>query len=455
MRPALAALALIGVVVAGCIDGIGPRPRPGTDEAGEPGNGGGSSVLHWFEMRPRVITQGTTDSVTLTVSVTGTPQFVTVQTRTGQPVDLQRVGDLYMARVPAANLLIGYRVGDLHQLGGLIQIVSDSVREYALVVNVKDETVPNANLATIAPGMQRSDHVVNMRHDGIAAGSPVPASVIRSFYNFFPDEFDFIAVTEPVRSARPMFYSMIRNNVRGIGLDLLDTGAGFGSAARLQGIIQFPDHAELDLARTDNIHEIAHQWMNYLEHPLLSPARTHWPLSTLAQGVMGRRHPVTGNAVAFPFDLTERADGTFLVSQTATPRFFNDMELYLMGLLPPDSVQPHVVFADQNQQSQLRNGGILRGRVDTVRIADVIETNGPRIPAANTDQNNLRIATIVLTRGGILTRHELDFFEHVAVRGESRVPLIFSNGMIRGFTQPFFLATGSRATLGTSVRGLQ
>jgi hypothetical protein len=130
------------------------------------------------------------------------------------------------------------------------------------------------------------------------------------------------------------------------------------------------------------------------------------------------------------------------------------MELYLMGLLPPDSVRPHVVFADQNQQSQLRAGGILRGRVDTVRVAHVIATDGVRTPAARQSQE-FRMATIVLTRGGILTRQEFDFFEYVAARGELRVPVVASNGITRGTTQPFFLATGGRATLSTRIRGLQ
>lgn len=449
-----AVLALVGVITAGCIDGIGPRPRPGAIDETDPGSNG-RATLQWYEMVPRVITHNDTDSVTLNVSVSGTPNFVTVQMRTGQPVELTRSGGVYTGRLPANNLLFGYRVGDLHQLAGVIKITSDSVREHAFIANVKDATVPNATVLTVQPGVQMTEHVVNIRHDAIATGSPVPVSVIRTFYNSFPDDFHFLAVVEAVRSERPTFYTTVRNNTGGIGQAAFNNGAAYGSVATLEGIIQFPDDAEIDLARTDNIHEIAHRWMNYLEQPLVSQARTHWPLSSLAYGIMGWKHPVTGDPAVFPFDMTPRVDGTWALTNRETPRHFNDLELYLMGLLPPDSVQPHVVFANQHQLGEVRAGGILRGRVDTLRIADVIATNGPRTPTTISSKRDFRLGTIVLSRGGVLTRHELDFFEHVAARGEAPNALQFSNGVTRAFTQPFVLATGGRARLQTRLRNLQ
>ena len=448
-------LLLASISASGCIDGVGPRPRPGTtDPDDEPG--GGNVAFQWFETQPRVIDLGATDSVTVNVSVSGTPRSVFLFMRSGQPVELQRVDDLYRARLAVSNLMFGYRPGDLRQTVAFIEISNGtSTSEHRVVMNVKDETVPNVNIVAIAPGIQRSEHVLNIRYDGVAPGSPVPASIIRTFYNSFPDVFHFVAVVEPVTSNKPMFYTAVRNNTGGIGLDPFDNGAAYGSATTLEGIIQYPNPFDLDLARTDNIHEMAHRWMNYLEHPLLSPGRPHWPLSTLAHGITGWRDPVSGGRLLFPYDLTQQSNGTFAVRVTETPRLFNDMELYLMGLLPPDSVRPHVVFADQNQQSQLRDGGILRGPVDTVRIAQVIATNGVRTPAAGAALREFKMATIVLTRGGVLTRQELSFFEHVAARGEQSLPLPFSNGITRGTTQPFFLATGGRASLSTNIRGLQ
>ena len=455
-RAFLRSLVLLGSIgAAGCIDGIGPRPRPGTiDPDDKPGNG--RAEFQWFETQPRVIDLGVTDSVTVNVSVSGTPRSVHLVMRSGQPIELRRVDDLYRGRLAVNNLMFGYRLGDLHQTVAFIEIsTADSISEHRVVMNVRDETVPFINVTAISPGIQMSDHVLNIRYDGVAPGSPLPASIVRTFYNSFPDDFHFIAVVEAVTSNKPMFYTAVRNNTGGIGLAPFDNGATYGSATTLEGIIQYPNATDLDLARTDNIHEIAHRWMNYLEQPVLSPGRPHWPLSTLAHGITGWKDPASGGRLLFPYDLTQLSNGTFAVRVTETPRLFNDMELYLMGLLPPDSVQPHIVFADQNQQSQLRDGGILRGQVDTVRIAQVIATNGARTPAAGTAQREFKMATIVLTRGGILTREEFAFFEHVAARGEKTLALPFANGITRGTTQPFFLATGGRATLSTRIRGLR
>jgi hypothetical protein len=452
----LRTIALLGAIgAAACIDGVGPRPRPGTTDPDD-GPGNTRAEFQWFETQPRVIELNATDSVTVNVSVSGTPRSVYLVMRSGQPVELRRVDDLYRGRLAVSNLMFGYRPGDLRQTVAFIEIsTGESISEHRVVMNVKDETVPNINVTAVSPGIQMSDHVLNIRHDGIAPGSPVPASIIRAFYNSFPDIFHFIAVVEPVTSNKPIFYTAVRNNTDGIGLAPFDNGATYGSATTLEGLIQYPNASDLDLARTDNIHEIAHRWMNYLEHSLLSPARPHWPLSTLAHGITGWKDPVTGGRLLFPYDLTQQGNGTFAVRVTETPRQFNDMELYLMGLLSPDSVRPHVVFADQNQQSQLRDGGILHGPVDTVRIEHIIATNGVRSPAAGIAPREFRMGTIVLTRGGILTRQEMAFFEHMAVRGEQSLPLPFANGITRGTTQPFFLATGGRASLSTRIRLLQ
>lgn len=452
----LRAAVIAAIAIAGCVDGIGPRPRPGTIDPGEEPGGGGHASLRWFELSPRVITEGTTDSVTVRASVSGTPGSVLLLMRSGQPVEMRPVDGLYTARLPVLGLMFGYRTGDLHQVGALIQVTAgDSVAEHPVVLNVKDASVPVTNVSPIEPGIQMSEHVLNIRHDGVSPGTPVPASVIRTFYNSFPDDYQFITIIESVQSGQPTFYTMVRNNTGGIGLAPFNNGTTYGSPNKLEGIIQFPDASDFDLARTDNIHEIAHRWMNYLENPPLSQARPHWPLSTLAAGIMGRHDAVTGGSSPFPFRLTQRADGEYDVATIGIPRAFNDLELYLMGLLPPDSVQPHVVFAIQNQPTELRNGGILRGATNTVRIEEIIATNGPRIPASNVAPRDIRIATIVLTRGGILTRHELDFYEHMAARGEARAELLFSNGVTRAMTQPFFLATGGRATLSTRLNSLR
>lgn len=449
--------AFLALAVSACIDGTGPRPRPGTIDEEEPPPSGEAVRVLSAELQPRVITQGVTDTVVIAVTLSAAPTAAAVQLRTGPIIPLRRVsGNVYSAKLPASAVLFGYRSGDLHQAAGVIEVNSggESI-EMPLMANVKDGTVPLSSFTTINPTMQASDHVVNIRVDAATPGAPVAASVIRSFYEQYPDDFQFLAVLEAVQSDKAPFYTAVQNNIRGIGASVFDNSGSYGSAGRLEGIIQFPVDAAFDAARTDNIHELAHRWLNHLSHPFVSSARPHWPMSTLAYGIMGLASSTPSAWDVFPFDLVNQPDGTYLVRGADTPRSFNDLELYLLGLLPADSVQPHLVFADQNQRQQLRNNGVLRGRVDTLTIARVVAQAGARIPTAATARRDFRMATIVISRNGLLSRDELAFFDHVTARGEARVMLAYSSGFTRANTLPFYLATGQRATLTTRLRLLQ
>ncbi|MGQ0562707.1 MAG: hypothetical protein ACT443_12635 [Gemmatimonadota bacterium] len=443
------------VALTACIDGTGPRPRPDGMDDGNGPPGGNPPELLWWELQPRVIEHGSTDSATLRVTIAGNAQSVSVQLRTGAPVTLRPISaNQYSASLPIETLLFGYRTGDLHSAAGVIEAANrDGADSVTLIVNVHDATVDNplASFTSISPTMQASDHVVNMRHDAMNPGQPVSEAVLRTFYERFPDDYNFVAIVEQIHSKTRPFYTGVRNAITGIGLNRFDNGAAFGSAARLEGIVQYPVDADLDLARTDNLHELGHRWINYLSDPLLARARPHWPLSTMANGVVGWADPVTGEALPFPFELSPNPNGTYSVSVTATPRSFNSLELYLMGLLAPDSVRAHVVFANQNQRAELRRGGTLSGGVDSVTIGEIIAREGSRVPRAADAPRSFRMATIVLSRGGLLSRDELAFFEHVAARGEQRVQLFYSDGFVRTFTLPFFLATGRRASLTTRL----
>ncbi|HET9441326.1 MAG TPA: hypothetical protein VFO52_14210, partial [Longimicrobiales bacterium] len=208
-------------------------------------------------------------------------------------------------------------------------------------------------------------------------------------------------------------------------------------------------------AETSVLHELAHRWMAFSNLQNLRGSRPHFPISTLARGITGYpgTDPITERANVFRWELTPLPDGTYAVSRLPDrPRTFNDFELYLMGLLPPDSVQPHIVFLNQEQHSQLRSGGILSGPTDTITVAEWVARDGVRTPTYLTSQRSFRMATIILSRGRLLTREEISFYHAMAVRGESEAALPAILETTRFTTLPFSLATGGRAQLITRLR---
>ena len=439
------------IALAGCLDSVGPRPRPGgstdtTTTTVQP-------TLQWYELQPRVITQGLTDSVLVTVAVKGNAEIVDLDTRAGFTIGLPKVADgVFSGKVATSILLFGYRVGDLHSAVGFIELFANGeTTEHAFIVNVKDATVPTADPLVIVPGMQITPHVVNIRYDSIFTGGAVPAAPLKTFYSQFGDEYTFAAVIEQVQTDADHSFTLVKNDVHGIGLPIFDNSARYGSTGALEGILNFPNDATFDPAESSNLHEIAHRWMNHLTLPSLVNADAHWPLSDLANGILGWSDSQTHEQLLFPFDVQRQSNGTYQLHITDTPRTFNDLELYLAGLLPADSVQPHVVFLNQDQTSQVRNLGILQGPVDSVTIADIVGKDGPRIPSAASAPRQFKLVTIVLSRGGNLTRDEMSFFEHMAARGEQTNALTYFNGQIRSTTLPFFGATNGRAMLITKL----
>jgi hypothetical protein len=400
-----------------------------------------------------VITPGLTDSVLVIVGVRGNPASVRLEHSDGT-VSLQQQPDTtWTRRVPAGVLIANYRTGDLRNTAASLEVLSSGDTELLpLTVNVRDNTVPDVSVSVLSAAAQAASHVVNIRYDSIYAGEQVPPEILHTLYQFFGDDYDFIAVLEQVSSPLGPLYFAVRNAVTGLGLQTFTRTETFGSAARLQGILHFPYEATFDPAATSFLHQLAHRWMNYSNLTSLRVLRPHWPISTLAYGITGTENPVSGEAEIFRWQLTANPNGSYAVRATAAPLTFNDFELYLMGLLPADSVGGHVTFLNQNQRSQLRDGGTLSGATDTITVADWVARDGARAPAWPAAQDTFRMATVVLSRGGLLSREELAFYNNLAQRGEAEVQVTTMNFTTRLPTLPFAPATGGRGKLITRLR---
>lgn len=370
--------------------------------------------------------------------------------------ELARVGDgLYRARLPVSAVIFNYQPGDLRNTAGFIEVFTGAqVQQVPVSVNVRDPAIPTVQRLSLAPQVQATSHVVNIRYDSIFLDGEVPPSVIRTLYQFFPDHFDFISVLGQVQSPHPLFYLAVRNNIRGLGLQTFARAETYGTT-NLSGILHFPDDAFFDPAETSVLHELSHRWMQFSNQPGLRDRRPHFPISTLAIGITGfdGEDPVTGEPYVFRWQLTPEPNGAYRVTRMPDrPRTYNDLELYLMGLLPPDSVGTHVVFTNQNQLNELRHNGLLAGPTEVVEAETWIAREGARDPAYPNTQRSFRMATVVLSRGRLLTPQELSFYHALALRAESRDPLPAIRLTTRFTTLPFYLATGGRAELVTRLQ---
>ena len=293
-----------------------------------------------------------------------------------------------------------------------------------------------AKVQKLSDDAYQADHVVNLVDDGTLFELLPPfvdlRVTARRFYQYFADEYDFLVV----RSALPLsngahgFNIHVRNDISGIGIRPFDDSAEFGSAGRLQSatFINFRLLGPL-------IHELAHNWANFLR-PFGGPFwGGHWGLSDV-QGVLGGR-AVFINALG---------DGEYAIpGNSASSSWggrYSMLELYLMGLVPPEEVPAHQVLVAPRilRFDELRGLIVAADQLATVTIGDVIDAHGPRLPSHAEAPKSYRMATVVVSDRP-LTPLELTYHDRQAEWF----------GSDRDSDHAFAAATGDRATVDTRL----
>jgi FG-GAP-like repeat len=413
----------------------------------------------WFRFDPVVVRPDRTEPVVYKTLITGNPSSVQFTLADGRTAPLSNEGGgVWSVTLTAQQVLFGYGLDSAnHNFVGFLDIFQGATRVARTnnFIGVLDENVSDiaGEIQNRGDMLRISPHAVNIWSPNRTPGVPSEAEIrfiTHQFYQVFPDQYDFLNLVFALpSSANNRFHFIVKNEVDGIGRSRLDNTGLYGSNGRLQGISVFPIDFFFDMADIGPLHEIGHQWINYSTLPILQSGNPHWPVSSLARGIMGFNIPgsiVGGN---FPYNLVPLPNGDYRLEQTTPLREFTDLDLYLMGLLPATEVGSHIVFANQSQP--ICNGCILSGPVVTVTVGDVIAAQGPRRPDVSTSQKVFRVATIIVTKERPLNDDELALFDYFAVRGESTLPLPFSSGFEKGITKPFYLATGGRGFLITQL----
>lgn len=405
----------------------------------------GASPLIWYEMTPVAVRPDFVQSVALVVkTLGGNINGAQLRLISGTTIGLNDNGlGLFSTTLTHAQVLFGYAADDYnHNFIGYLDILDDAVTlaTYNMFINVADERVPAVPVFTLAGDMQASPNVVNIRLPSLDAANPSAPSATNRFYDVFADDYDFVNVIFVPERPANRDHTVVSNAVTGIGLSAVDATATYGSDGNLLGLNRYPITSYFDLAETGSVHEFGHQWINYIDVPaVLFNSGAHWPLSSLARGIMGYSG-AGGQGQSFPFDLTPVGGGDYLATLTTRPPVFNDLELYLMGMAPAGSVGSHFVFNNQNQVPCA--GCTLDGPVTTVTLANITAHHGARVPSYAAAQHQFRVATIVATRNRLLNATEMAFFNYMAARANLTAPVHYSLGLLKGVTYPFYAATG-------------
>ena len=189
--------------------------------------------------------------------------------------------------------------------------------------------------------------------------------VMKRFYTHFPDAYDTIAVAPAQTHLTENFaayHHSVRNRIAGLGTEVFDNTADYGSDGVLRSIEMYGWVAALPSTYTSN-HELGHHWADYWDWPALTAGEdfdgvdydgSHGPVLYPGSGmIMGGLGATRGIAAA--------DDDTGFVIERTTAGEYHPTVLYRMGLIGPEAVPDLLVFEDQGQFADPETGATVEG----------------------------------------------------------------------------------------------
>ena len=255
-------------------------------------------------------------------------------------------------------------------------------------------------------------------------------AVEEGFLAVHPDDSQFLVVytTWSLPGGIGALYQAVANDVEGIGyehiapLDAVIPAPIFDDTpnSQVQGFLhmnRWSNYVGKDAGGTDDERislvfgqELGHAWLAFVHvdtpaagpRALLGRSDAHWSFYLDAG-----HSPVEGHA------WTDNGDGTFTATKTDFFEF-SDLDLYLMGLIPPEEVEPFFLIADPFDciDSALDNGEcappnahqfqadtytVSGTRVD-LTVDDVIASDGARDPAFPDAPDSYDVSFLVIKR---------------------------------------------------------
>ena len=234
-------------------------------------------------------------------------------------------------------------------------------------------------------------------------------ALFQDIYQKFEDDFDFIflILKETTLPANMPTGELIQvsNSTEGIGLNDFNSTSDYGSADQLQSVIHLGRFNYMRLG--PSLHELMHNWGNFAinTHALFEFGTDlnsfdfipHWGFTGgSTKGQLGgfKQSSLIENGNN---NYTVDAFGGFANGGNSVP--YNEMELYLMGMIPITQVSNFDVFKSITTQTDNTNGtySFTAAERETFTPNSIVNQLGQRVPNSNTAQKNFKALAVVLT----------------------------------------------------------
>lgn len=274
--------------------------------------------------------------------------------------------------------------------------------------------------------------------------------ITKHIYTYFGDDYDFIfIVNDNLKLPSDVgyygrFYSA-SNSVEGIGISIYNNETSFGSSGKLQGVMHFPYREGIQNGPT--LHELMHNWANFIVDTGLYSHWNYTGFSTITQSALGQLGGYDADTLVIETGSMEdggefSADsfGAFANGGNSVP--YNDVELYLMGMIDKDDVGD--MYLSSNAIYAKRESGRTHFTADKIEkksFSTVLSENNivNRNPSFDNAQKEFRILTVLVSNVAS-TKSDIDMMN-------SMINWFAYQGNDTRSSYNFYEATGERGTL--------
>lgn len=256
---------------------------------------------------------------------------------------------------------------------------------------------------------------------GIDSGTQMP-NIGQRFYMEYGDDFDGLAVftTFPDLVQGGIAYSVSPgwSGATGLGLGTGGAAGQYGSDGKLISVINMNDVDTWGAMDLNDVsfaavfgQEFTHTWLAFIE--FIDPVTMQRSTELLGRdGAHWSAIFESGSSVQDGMTFDELSPGRFRAGPNSTQ--YGPLDLYAMGVIAPEDVGPlyiirNATYEDSGQPVNpiddgwtgiMGQGRIVLGDKFEFSIDDIIAAHGPRVPAWDDDNDDFRVAFILVTRPG-------------------------------------------------------
>ena len=231
-----------------------------------------------------------------------------------------------------------------------------------------------------------------------------PREITKKLYQYFKDDFDMIMLitNEQDRPQTIPYYGInmsVANSVKGIGKSIFSNSSHFGSDGTLFSLMYLPYLDAIKYGPT--LHEFCHCWANYAIPTAVSG---HWGIcGGNTKGQLGgfKQSTLQTNVDGIANKYKVESFGVNANGGNSVP--YNEMELYLMGMLPIDQVQEFDAFPEVPSETFIYDEAtntitFISDTREHYTPASIIAKLGQREPNYTASQKSFKALFVVLSR---------------------------------------------------------